>query len=372
MPGIDFSNDPLLQGRNFSYLDTQLSRLGSPNFAELPINRPVAQVSNNQRDAHMRYTINKGRVSYAPASLDGHSPDAVTNKQGFHSYPEQINGTKVRARSESFGDHYGQARLFWNSMTGVEKEHIVKALQFELSKVETRDVRVRMLGHLTKINEVLGAQVALALGEKPPTTANTAKPNGTADSADEIAVLENATSPTSASGGLQRTSGLSLEHDQPQTPKGRKVAILAAAGVDAAQVQAMQAALESAGAMAEVVGPHLGALGDSDVEATKTFANSGSVLFDAVYVPGGADSIAMLKNQGDARKFIDEAYKHGKPIAASGDGQQLVQVTEMGRMLNGDGKGQGVLVGDDATKGFIDALAQHRFRNRAEAAHIAA
>ena len=150
----------------------------------------------------MRYTINKGRVSYAPASLDGHSPDEVTNPRGFESFPEAVSGPKVRARSESFGDHYGQARLFWNSMTPVEKEHIVKALQFELSKVETRDVRVRMLGHLTKINEALGAQVALALGE---TTQSPAMPGGTADSADEIPVLADATSPTTASGGIQQT-----------------------------------------------------------------------------------------------------------------------------------------------------------------------
>ena len=258
VPGIDFSNDPLLQGRNFSYLDTQLSRLGSPNFTELPINRPVFPVNNNEREAHMRYEVNKGRVAYAPATLDGHSPGEVTNPQGFQSYPEQVSGPKVRARSESFGDHYGQARLFWNSMTPPEKEHIVKALQFELSKVETRDVRVRMIGHLTKINDVLGAQIARVLGE---TTQSPATPGGTANSAEEIAALADATSPTSASGGLQQTSGLSLLHGQPCSAKGRKVAILAADGVDAVQVEALQAALKAEGAKGEVVGTHLGMLG---------------------------------------------------------------------------------------------------------------
>ncbi|RYG59349.1 catalase, partial [bacterium] len=121
VPGIDFSNDPLLQGRNFSYLDTQLSRLGSPNFHELPINRPVCPFSNNQRDAHMRHTINKGRVSYTPASLDGHDPSEERPGGGFNSYGQIVNGLKVRERAESFNDHYGQARLFWNSMAPIEK-----------------------------------------------------------------------------------------------------------------------------------------------------------------------------------------------------------------------------------------------------------
>ena len=146
-------------------------RLGSPNFTELPINRPLAEVSNNQRDAHMRHTINKGRVSYTPASLDGHSPDEATPARGgFVSYPEQVSGPKVRQRSDSFGDHYGQAKLFWNSMTPPEKEHIVKALQFELSKVETKRSAAADAGPSgQQINDVLAAQVGLALGEKVPT-----------------------------------------------------------------------------------------------------------------------------------------------------------------------------------------------------------
>ncbi|KAB8141357.1 catalase [Chloroflexia bacterium SDU3-3] len=379
VPGIDFSDDPLLQGRNFSYMDTQLSRLGSPNFPELPINRPVAAVANNQRDAHMRTTINKGRVSYAPASLDGHSPDEVTNQRGFASYPAPVGGPKVRVRSESFGDHYGQARLFWNSMTPVEREHIVKALQFELSKVETREVRVRMLDHLHTINPTLGAQVALALGERPASGGPLAPPDGTADSAAEIAALASATSPTSASGGLQHTGGLSLEQGQPSVAKGRRVAILAAGGTSAAQVQAIQAALSAEGAIGEVVGPHLGPLGgEAGVEATKTLANTSSVLFDAVAVPGGAQGIAALRKMGDARAFIDQAFKHGKPIAALAEGTDLFAATETARLLHGekDLSGYGVFVdqgGQPTTiTSFVAALAQHRFRNRSQADQIAA
>ena len=327
VPGIDFSDDPLLQGRNFSYLDTQLSRLGSPNFTELPINAPVCPFSNNQRDAKMRHTINKGRVSYAPASLDGHSPEEATPKGGFVSYPERVSGPKVRERSPSFDDYYGQSRLFWNSMSAPEKEHIVKALQFELSKVETRAVRVRMLGNLAKVNGVLAAQIGAAIGETVPGTQAKAKPSGTADSVQETQVLANATTPTTASGGAQKSRALSME-GQPTSPKSRKVAILVDAGVDSAQVKAMQSALKTAGATSDIIGPHLGAINGEGgaVQATKTFANSASVTYDAVYVPGGA-SVAALQQKGDAHVFVAQAYKHGKAVAATGEGVDLLQAT---------------------------------------------
>ena len=371
VPGIDFSNDPLLQGRNFSYLDTQLSRLGSPNFTELPINKPLVEVSNNERDAQMRHTINKGRVSYAPASLDGHSPEEVDTGKGFVSYPEHVDGPKVRQRSESFGDHYGQAKLFWNSMTPPEKEHMVKALQFELSKVDTKQVRVRMLGHLEKINDVLAEQVGAALGE----TTGKVKPGGTADSADEMQVLADAVSATSASGGLSQTSGLSMAHGQPTLAKGRQVAILAAPGVDAAQVEAFKSALKAQDALGVVVGPHLGMLGDSGVEATKTFANAASVLFDAVYVPGGASSVEMLKKTGDPAAFVAEAYKHGKAIAATGEGVSLVT---MALPKTGSGANRpGVVTSIDTSnvpgtaESFVEALARHRYFDRSDVALVA-
>ncbi len=383
VPGIDFSNDPLLQGRNFSYLDTQLSRLGSPNFTELPINRPVVEVSNNQRDAHMRHTINKGRVSYTPASLDGHDPDEATPARGgFVSYPESVSGPKVRERSESFGDHFGQARLFWNSMTPPEKEHIVKALQFELSKVETKAVRLRMLGNLQQVNDVLAAQVGLALGEKIPTSHPTAMPDGTADSAAETKVLADATTPTTASGGLQRTSALSMVEGQPQSAKGRKIAILAAPGTDSGQVMAFQKALMAAGATSEIVGPHLGLLEGTTLEAVKTFANTSSVLYDAVYVPGGAKGVEMLKPLGDPRQFIAEAYKHAKAIAATGDGVSLVAAALPGGAEWGAGgkasSHLGVVTQRDgadwtsAAQAFIAAISLHRHWGRADAEQIAA
>ena len=302
VPGISFSNDPLLQGRNFSYLDTQLSRLGSPNFTELPINRPRCPVSNNQRDAKMRHTIDKGRVSYAPASLDGHSPDEVTpDRGGYVTYPEAVSGPKVRVRSESFGDHYGQAKLFWNSMSGPEKEHIVKALQFELSMVETRAVRQRMLGHLEKINNTLAGQVAAALGEST-TNSESAQSRGTADSVEGAQQLAGAVSETTASGGVQQSKALSMEN-QPSSPKGRKVAILVAADIDVDQVNRLRKALKKVGAMSELVGPHLGTLDgpEGEMKITKTFANASPALFDAVFVPGGAGAATLAAKRRRAR-----------------------------------------------------------------------
>ena len=346
VPGIDFTDDPLLQGRNFSYLDTQLSRLGSPNWPELPINRTVAKVSNNQRRGHMRYEINPGRVNYEPNSLGGNIPNQISPAQGgFATYPERVSGPKVRQRSQTFHDHYGQARLFWNSMTPPEREQITHALQFELSKVATREIRLRMLNHLHQINNVLGAQVALALGEAPRTAHPTAPPPGTAESNAQTTVLANATSATSASGGLQRTRGLSEVEGQPMTPKGRQVAILAADGVDGTQVEAMMAALTNAGAKGVVVGPHLGALGGG-VEATMTFANTDSVLYDAVYVPGGAASARALVQKGDAIFFIEESYKHAKPIATIAEGVEVLTASAIGRLMGGSAAAAAAQPGD--------------------------
>ncbi len=311
VPGIDFSDDPLLQGRNFSYLDTQLSRLGSPNFTELPINRPVCPFHNNQRDAHMRHTINKGRVSYAPASLDGHSPEETINSKGFMTFKSGVSGPKVRERSHTFDDHYGQASLFWNSMSPVEKEHIVKALQFELSKVETRAVRQRMLSHLAKVNATMAAQIGAAVGESHPDV----KPSGSADSVSETQALAAATTKTTASGGVQSSKALS-QADQPTSAKGRKVAILVDAGTDKGQVDAAKSAVKAAGAHADVVGPYLGAM-----EATKTYANSSSVLYDAVVVPASAS----LAANGDAKAWVAQSYKHAKAIAALGDGEAVLK-----------------------------------------------
>lgn len=327
--GIDFSNDPLLQGRNFSYHDTQLIRLGGPNFAQIPINRPVVDVNNNQRDGYHQMNVNKGRVSYHPASLDGHAPQEVPVTEGaFGSYLERIEGSKIRERSISFADHYGQAKLFWNSMSAAEKQHITSALQFELGKVETREVRVRMLGHLARINDVLASQVASALGEKME--GEKAVPANGSGLAPALSDFSNATSKTTASGGLQRSSGLSLV-EKPKYPvdnvKTRKVAVLVADGVPAEQVTAFKDALKAAGATAEVLASHLGQVTGAEgmsVAVDKTFTTSGSVMYDAIFIPGGKNAEALRK-QGPIRYFIAEAYKHCKPIVTVDEGEDLVK-----------------------------------------------
>jgi catalase len=255
----------------------------------------------------------------------------------------------------------------------VEKQHIVRALQFELSKVEMRKVRQRIIGHLEKINDVLAAQVAKGIGEKagatsPKSKAETSK--GTSDIPEELELLEKAITPTTASGGLLKTKGLSMEEDQPKLAKGRKVAILVAAGVAINELRAMQSALKAENVLSEIVGPHVGEIeGNGGVtEARKSFTNSSSVLFDAVYVPGGEESIEMLREIPDALRFIDEAYKHGKAIAASGEGVEMVQETETGEWVNDDDAAQlGVLFAQNANSlapDFVEAIANHRFHNR--------
>ncbi|WP_339097362.1 catalase [Deinococcus sp. VB343] len=397
VPGMDFTNDPLLQGRNFSYLDTQLSRLGSPNWQELPINRPIIRVSNNQRDGHMRMTINKGRVAYFPNQMAGNKPGNA-GEQGFVSYPAPVEGSKLRKRPESFGDHYGQARLFWNSMTPVEKEHITKSLRFELSKCTIRDVRVRMLAHLQKINEVLAAQVAKGLGEKLPGQADV-KPGGQQDSASETALLAAATSPTSASGGLQKAKALSMEEGQPETAKGRKVAVLVADGVDAGGVKALQDALKKAGAKFEIVAPRLGEIAPG-VEAKATLSNTDPVVYDGVVVAGGAAAVRELAQHPESFNFVVEAYRHAKPVASLGEGAEILTGSGIGNVLQriagnaqadnaapvqnlsevagvrlaaGEGGAKlaalGVIVGQDkqaqaAAEALVKALAQHRFWGR--------
>jgi catalase len=300
------------------------------------------------------------------------SMEEVGPKPGFVSYPPKVSGPKIRERSPSFEDHYGQATLFWNSQTPVEKRHIVKALQFELSKVETRKVRQRILEHLEKINDVLAVQVANGIGEKggatrPKSKAGTSK---VTSDPDELKLLEKAITPTTASGGLLKAKGLSIEEDQPKLAKGRKVAILVADGVAIDEVEAMQSALKAENVLSEIVGPHVGEIeGDGGVtEAMKTFANSSSILFDAVYVPGGGESIELLKDIPDVLRFIDEAYKHGKAIAASGEGVELVKETKTGELVTDDDAAeQGVLFAEDAdtlAPDFMEAIANHRFHNR--------
>jgi catalase len=347
VPGIDFSNDPLLQGRLFSYTDTQISRLGGPNFHEIPINRTIAPMHNNQRDAKHRMTVNRGQASYEPNSIDGgwpkETPPAAMGG-GFETYPERVEAVKIRQRSESFADHYSQATLFWNSMTKPEKDHIVGAYSFELSKVERKFIRERQLGILANIDSELCARVAGNLGLQAPKAGASPEEMGKSS--------------------LAESPALSIVSKAKPSLKTRKIAILAAKGADVASIKAIKDALTAEGAHAKVVAPQLGILGEG-VEVDATILGLPSIMFDGVVVAGGAASAKLLSESGDARHFVLEAFKHLKAIGAVGDGEDVLAAAHL---PTGD---DGLSVGSDVKKvmkAFIAALSMHRVWARADKA----
>jgi catalase len=321
VPGIDVTNDPLLQGRLFSYLDTQLIRLGGPNFAEIPINRPHVDVSNNQRDGFMRQTINKGRVNYFPNSLAKGCPMmAPENMGGYVHHMEKVDGHKIRERSDSFKDHFSQATLFWNSMSEPEKKHIIEAFHFELGKVETMAVRERMVEQITKVDLTLAQEVAKGIGVEPPT-------QGIIDKAAEMIGKGKDKGTQKNKKKVDKSPALSQENTKKDSIKGRKIAVLLADGFDHGQFMAVKSAIESGGANVKVVSKMLGKLKATDgnsVDVDKSHVTAASVMFDGIFIPGGADSIEAMKKQGDALHFINEAYKHCKPIGAIGEGIDLL------------------------------------------------
>ena len=341
VPGIDFSNDPLLQGRLFSYTDTQISRLGGPNFHELPINRPVAPFHNGQRDAQHRTTIDKGRASYEPNSIDGGWPKETppaAQDGGFESYPERIDAAKIRQRSQSFSDHFSQATLFFNSMSEHEKEHIIAAYSFELGKVEREFIRAREVNDiLANIDLELAKRVAANLGLPAPA-------KGTVEARKT---------------SFDHSPALSQANLLPENIKTRKVAILAANGVDGAAIDAMKKALAAEGAHAKLLGPTSAPVKTADGKSLPVDASMEgmpSVIFDAVFVPGGAASVKALSGDGVALHYVLEAYKHLKAIALHGEAKQLLDVLK----LEADA---GLLEGKDVgalTKPFFAAIGQHR------------
>ena len=356
--GIDFSNDPLLQGRLFSYTDTQLSRLGSPNFHEIPINRSVAPVHNNQRDAHMRQTINTGKVAYEPNSLDGGCPyQASMADGGFHSHEERIDAKKVRARSSSFHDHFSQATLFFNSQSEPEKNHIVNALRFELGKVETPAIRVRMVGILSQIDKGLAKKVADALGLAVP-----AKPEQPINHSFGADTDPRSVQPRKVKSSIESSAALSMANTIKNTVKSRKVAALISDGFDAGELAAMKKALTAEGAQLQTVATRLGNIASADgktVAADHSLLTAASVLFDAVFIPGGAKSVQALADDPDARHFVNEAYKHCKAICATGEAAAFLDATYVDLSI----EDKAVITGkkrSDASVQFIRAIAEHR------------
>jgi catalase len=329
VPGIDFTDDPLMQGRLFSYLDTQLIRLGGPNFHEIPINRPLAPVHNLQRDGHMRQTINEGRIAYEPNTLGGGCPfQAGAKNGGFVSFPRQLGGVKVRGqRSEKFFDHFSQALLFWQSQSPPEQQHIVEALQFELGKCEVVAVRERMVGMLAQVDADLANRVAEGLGMK-----KIPKIEGPLNHGYPADANPAEWQPKRANRNVGTSAALSIVNtpNGPKEPsiRTRKVAILVAEGSDGPAINAMKKALAAEGAMGKLVGRHVGPFETArsgGMDAEFSIFTTSSVLFDAVYVPGGAAAIDALKAEGQAIEFLVDAFRHYKTIAATGAGAELLE-----------------------------------------------
>ena len=349
VPGIDFTNDPLLQGRLFSYTDTQISRLGGPNFHEIPINRPLAPNHNGQRDGMHRMRIDLGRASYEPNSIDGGWPKetpAGPQDGGFETYQERVDAHKIRQRSDSFGDHFSQARLFFQSMSPNEQQHIIKAYSFELGKVEREHIRARQVNEiLANIDLDLAAAVAANLGLPAPTNGTVQVPTPTLTQSPALSQMNH-----------PGTIGIS----------GRKIAVLVADGVDGASVDRLVKAMQAERAQPLLLGPTSAPVKTADGQVLKVDASMEgmpSVMFDGVLLPAGDQALEAVGKSGLAVHFLLEAYKHLKPLALPAAAKPLLD--RIGLAVD-----KGLLLGDDqaAIDAFIKAVEQHRVWEREAAA----
>ncbi|EUA36107.1 catalase family protein [Mycobacterium avium subsp. avium 2285 (R)] len=339
----------MLQFRNFSYLDTQLIRLGGPNFAQLPVNRPVAQVRTNQHDGYGQHAIPQGRSSYFKNSIGGGCP-ALADEDVFRHYTQRVDGQTMRKRAEAFQNHYGQARMFFKSMSPVEAEHIVAAFAFELGKVEMPEIRSAVVAQLARVDDQLAAQVAAKLGLPEPPE----------EQVDESAPVSPA---------------LSQVTDGGDTIASRRIAVLAADGVDVVGTQRFTELMEQRGAVVEVLAPVAGGTlaggSGGELRVDRSFTTMASVLYDAVVVACGPRSVSTLSDDGYAVHFVTEAYKHLKPIGAYGAGVDLLRKAGIGNRLAEDTdvlNDQAVVTtkaaADELPERFAEefaaALAQHR------------
>ncbi|CAA2142467.1 Catalase C [Hyphomicrobium sp. ghe19] len=305
-PGIDFSDDPLLQGRNFSYLDTQLKRLGSPNFTHIPVNAPRCPFAHFQQDGHMAMHNPKGRANYEPNSWGDEGGPRETPSLGFRCFAEPVDGPKQRLRPESFADHYSQARMFYRSQTVPEQKHIADAVVFELSKVEHPHIRERMVAHLLTIDKALGRKVGEGLGLDLPDPAVPAKKPIDAGTSEALSIVARG----------------------PGTFAGRKLGILATSGADAKTFKALVSAVEKAGGVCELVAPKIAGitLSDGTEFAAKQKIDGGpSVLFDAVAILTSEDGIEPLLKDAPSQDFVRDAFAHCKFIAFTSDAKPLLE-----------------------------------------------
>jgi catalase len=364
VPGIDFTNDPLLQGRLFSYTDTQLSRLGGPNFHELPINRAVCPVHNFQRDGLHRQALHRGRVAYEPNTLGqpGSEFRVDGGPQGFQEFPADTGTPRLRQRSPSFDDHFSQAALFWQSQSAVEKEHIVAAFRFELAKVEHVDVRQRMVDNLAHVDAMLARRVASGLGLTPDAKAAAGRA-GFRTERGKLLVEESA---------ALRMSATPLSGSQPIVT--RRVAVLVADGVDLPALRPVMHALQEAGARCLVLGLQLVPVTTENgrpFAVDHTLATWPSVLCDAVLVAGGERAAQVLSGQGAALAYVLEAYAHAKTICVLG--ASVAVLRPLGLQVDpavltphaGVVVGRGTIeTAPDTAKAFVEAIARHRHWER--------
>ena len=350
VPGIDFSNDPLLQGRLFSYTDTQMSRLGGPNSHELPINRGVCPMHNFQRDGMHQQTIHRGQVAYEPNTLGNGSEFRVDGgSRGFQSFPEEVDPPKVRRRSPSFDDHFTQARLFFNSQSVPEKEHIIGAFRYELSRLLVPAIRQRVVDNLAHVDEKLARRVAEPLGVGAPDARAAAGRAGFRDH--------------QMAPGVEESRALSMIDIGDGSVRTRKIAILVADGVDSASLKPIQHAIEAAGAQCRVVSFRLGTVTSASkrqISVDATFATMPSVMFDAVLVPAGQEGIDALVRSGDAVHFVLEAFKHCKTICTVGEGVQLLKLPEGEAAGTPLAPPAGVLIAQTPVNTLGDATAAHQ------------
>ncbi|MBA2483503.1 MAG: catalase, partial [Nitrosomonas sp.] len=341
--GIDFSDDPLLQGRNFSYLDTQLKRLGSPNFTHLPINAPKCPFHHFQQDGHMAMVNPKGRANYEPNSWPKENNPRENPQRGYQSFPEQVEGPKVRMRAESFSDHYSQARQFYISQTKTEQNHIISALTFELSKVKTLAIRERMVAHLFNIDEELAKITASNLRIRNlPEPAVAAQPTRQ---------------------DIDPSPALSIIKNQSPTLRGRKVGCLVSDGVDNALINALRSAIQSEGGMIKFVTPRIGGVETKQgewIEGDEKIDGGPSVLFDVIVIAVSNEGAAQLAKEATARDFVADAYAHLKYIGYTPEAEPLLA---QGGIQERD-DGVICITGENSVSDFVNTAKQLRLWER--------
>ena len=353
VPGIDFTNDPLLAGRIHSYVDTQISRLGGPNFHEIPVNASVTQVHNNQRDGMHRQAIPRGRVAYEPNSLGGGCPFQA-GAVGFTSFPEPVEEDKVRAKPEKFAEHYNQATLFWNSQSDTERSHIVRAFRFELTKVQTVAVRRRMVAGLRNVADELAERVAEGLGidlpePLPKVLARAPRPETTSSAALSL-----------------------LARPGEATIATRRIALLVANGIEGTSLLELHRRLSDDGAVPRFVGATLGRVecrGGETLEVEISLEAGPAVLYDALVLPDGKDGVDALQQVGHAMEFVKDQYRHCKPILALGASAAMLEAAGVFAKLRDDSPDPGIVLidsnsTDDAVELFEAALIRHRHWER--------